>query len=242
MQRIGIFRIWNAREPCAIVPKYDIIWNLKLLTSNHGHFSLKREGPFLVKPKRPGVLFSAEHSSWGNPRLAVACGFSGDSARCAPQSLIVVSDLSQEHPYLPSSALAVSAHLHVHGREAPRSTGRTGQWTTEWLVELKLDGVDIGRATTWNSIGRDIGSGTVWCFTVEDLRDGGDVQMWDDSQSPWRTLLKRSSCACWEPSLSSGERVGRDTRESVHYARNRENTGDGLGDGKSCHHVQAVMR
>ena len=77
--------------------------------------------------------------------------------------------------------------------------------------------------------------------TMEDRRDGGDVLMWDDSQSPWRTLLKRSSCARWEPSLSSRERVGRDTREPVYKARNRENTGDGAVDGKSCHFVQAVM-
>ena len=75
-----------------------------------------------------------------SPRLAVACRFSGDSTRCASWNLIVVSDLIPEHLYLPSSTLAVSAHLHVHGREAPRSTGRTGQLTTEWLVELKLDG------------------------------------------------------------------------------------------------------
>ena len=63
-----------------------------------------------------------------------------NSAGCAPWRLHVVSDLIPEHHYLPSSTLAVSAHLHVHGREAPRSTGRNGQWTTEWLVELKLDG------------------------------------------------------------------------------------------------------
>ena len=42
----------------------------------------------------------------------------------------MVTDLTLEHPCLPSSTLAVSAHLHVHGREAPRSTGRSGQWTT----------------------------------------------------------------------------------------------------------------
>ena len=109
----------------------------------------------MVKPKRLGVLFLAEHSSCGNPHLAVACRFSGDSARCAPWSLIVVSDLIPEHLYLPSSTLAVSAHLHVHGREAPRSTGRTGQWKTERLVELKLVTVDCGRATSRNSSGRD---------------------------------------------------------------------------------------
>ena len=35
----------------------------------------------------------------------------GDSSRW---SLIVVSDLIPEHRYLPSSILAVSAHLHIH--------------------------------------------------------------------------------------------------------------------------------
>ena len=40
--------------------------------------------------------------------------------------LLVVSDLIPEHPCLPSPALAVLAHLHMHGQ-------RSG-------VELKLDG------------------------------------------------------------------------------------------------------
>ena len=84
-----------------------------------------------------GSVSCSEHSSCGNPHLAVACRFSGDSARCAPWSLIVVSDLIPEHLYLPSSTLAVSAHLHAHGREAPRSTGRTGQWTTEVVGRIE---------------------------------------------------------------------------------------------------------
>ena len=77
---------------------------------------------------------SVEHSSCANPRVAIVCRFSGGSSRCDPWSLIVVSDLIREHPHLPSFTLAVSAHLHKHGREGPGLrdellSGRQGGWS-----------------------------------------------------------------------------------------------------------------
>ena len=74
--------------------------------------------------------------------------------------------------------------------------------------------MDCGRATTRNSIGRDIGGVSVWCFTMEDLRDGGDVPMWDGSQTPLEDFAEEVELCVLGTKLEFRGNVWAETRAS----------------------------
>ena len=72
--------------------------------------------------------------------------------------------------------------------------------------------------------GRDIGGETVWCFTMEDLRDGGDVPMWDGSQTPLEDFAEEVELCVLGSKLEFRRTCGPKTRASPCTWRATERT------------------